>query len=141
VEVNRSAIEAFDRILFWECVPSSDRSIFERVRQSLPRTKLYPIRELVDAPLPVSKGDFMLSARFHPHLLGARLGAHGAYIADGEYYDVKHGSAVECGSGFVRVTSSEALATSIPGSSEKLEQLQALHVGKIGIADRIYPSI
>jgi hypothetical protein len=52
-------------------------------------------------PLPVSVGDFMLTARFHPHLLAARLGAIGVYTDGGFYYKPKHGSIIRLGSPFV----------------------------------------
>ncbi|KQI67297.1 hypothetical protein AN189_16175 [Loktanella sp. 3ANDIMAR09] len=51
--------------------------------------------------LPVRLGDFVLSSRFHCHLLSARLGARGVYVVGRRgYYDVKHQSVSDLGSGW-----------------------------------------
>jgi hypothetical protein len=92
--------KAFERIIFWSCT-NQDAKCYEQIAAVCPRTELVSWEDLVHGPLPVGVGDFMITARFHPHLLAARYGAYGAFRKDSGYYDVKHGSVVDLGSPFV----------------------------------------
>jgi hypothetical protein len=92
----------FDRVLFWACT-DGDKECFERLREVAPHVELISCEKLVRGPLPVGVGDYMITARFHPHLLAARLGANGVFRKDYGYYDVKHGSIRDLGSLFAEM--------------------------------------
>ena len=91
--------DRFERILFWSCTDRDDHC-FERLAAVCPRAERIAWRDLLFGRIPVSPGDYMVTARFHPHLLAARHGAGGLYRADQGYYDVKHGSVIDLGSPF-----------------------------------------
>jgi hypothetical protein len=92
--------EEFDELFYWECVPYKDGPIFDRVKAEIPTTRKCTVSEMLDEGLPVDKGDFMVTYRFHPHLMASRLGACGYMMADSEYYAVKHRSILNLGSPF-----------------------------------------
>jgi hypothetical protein len=92
--------EGFGPIFYWNCVPSlGDRNI-ELLRRRLPRLEVLDCHALIHAPLPVRPGDYMVTQRFHPHLIAARLGCAGTFVEDGVYYFDKHHSILHLGSGF-----------------------------------------
>lgn len=90
---------AFERIVFWRCMARDD-SCVALMREAGIDVDVLTMEHLLDEPLPVTVGDAMLTARFHPHLLAARLGADGFFRTDKSYYDVKHRSLVVNGSPF-----------------------------------------
>jgi len=94
-----SFVNKFDRCFFWMCTPNDAQS-FAAVgglhRHFAPLTP----RDLL-GPIPCGRSNFMVTERFHPHLVGARLGFGGTFFSSNEYYDAKHGSVIELGSGFV----------------------------------------
>ena len=47
-------------------------------------------RDWLDSPLEYSRGDVVVSSRFHPRLLFSRAGLKVKYISLGNYYDLKH---------------------------------------------------
>lgn len=98
-------VESFDRHVFWSCLPG-DAAAYARL------TKLYPYFEFFDSKsllegVPTSDRDVMITQRFHPHLIGARVGMDGVYRSNSEYYDVKHQSVLDLGSSFTRSLLSE----------------------------------
>ena len=60
--------------------------------------------------IPVGVSNYMLTERFHPHLIGARLGFGGAFVSRSGYYDAKHGSVIELGSKFEPVSLGDDVA-------------------------------
>ncbi|MHA6510610.1 polysaccharide pyruvyl transferase family protein [Tessaracoccus sp. Y1736] len=99
---------AFDRHYFWLCL-FEDASAYGRIGRRWPYIQVLPTHQLLAHP-PAHTRNFMLTSRFHPHLVGARLGMHGAFISDDAYYDVKHRSLVGLGSPFVPFDRIERLA-------------------------------
>src|SRR5690606_1834970 len=61
--------------------------------------------DLLRKGLPLSPSDFMLTARFHPHLMAARVGMSGYYTVGSAFYGNKHGLVSELGSTFRRIGS------------------------------------
>lgn len=92
----------FDEVCYWHCAPRLPDVNMERFADAIPGMRSLDCRALVFEPLPAAPGDFMIAQRFHPHLIGARLGCAGAYLVNSEYYADKHGSVVALGSPFVR---------------------------------------
>lgn len=100
-------VEQFDKIYFWQCTNGDDECL-ELVNAQIPRTVPLSLSELVFRPLPISNADFMITARFHPHLFAARAGSKGVFRRDGGYYDVKHGSISSLGSPFRQLSEFDA---------------------------------
>lgn len=94
--------DRYDEVVFWTCA-GNDQGTWDLISQQMPNARELTFADMLHRPLPVSEGDHMLTARFHPHLIGARGGAVGGYFSPGSYYDVKHGSVCELGSGFFRI--------------------------------------
>ena len=64
----------FERVVYWDCVPKLfDRNI-RKLGSRLPRMEVINCADLVLKDLPVQPGDFMVTQRFHPHMVAARLG-------------------------------------------------------------------
>lgn len=89
----------YDEVIFWNCA-RNDAGTWRRLVTVIPGLRELKFHDLLLSPIPVSPGDHMLTARFHPHLIAARGGAVGGFYSPGEYYDVKHGSICAIGSGF-----------------------------------------
>lgn len=91
-------VDSFDRLYFWICAPV-DASAYLEVSKRFPHVEPLNWLQLLDS-IPTHERNFMITARFHPHLMGARLGFEGRFRSRSAYYDVKHGSVVALGSGF-----------------------------------------
>lgn len=91
-------VEAFDRVAFWICT-NADGGVFATFASRYPATEPLTVDTLLTG-IPVGEANFMVTHRFHPHLMGARLGMNGVYVSGSQYYDVKHGSLVALGSPF-----------------------------------------
>lgn len=89
----------FDRIYFWLCV-SVDAAAYQQAASKWPNIILLPTDRLLSR-IPVHESNYMITSRFHPHLVAARLGMPGAFLAGSDYYNVKHGSLLELGSRLV----------------------------------------
>ncbi|WP_374834249.1 polysaccharide pyruvyl transferase family protein [Paenochrobactrum pullorum] len=92
-------IESFDLHKFWLCTPQ-DAIQFAKIAKRYPFFSALTLETMIFENLPVSRLDFMITARFHPHLMASRAGSNGAYRAPTDYYKVKHGSIVALGSSF-----------------------------------------
>ena len=91
-------VGGFDRHVFWTGT-SRDLLAFERLTKRFPFFEPISVQQLMTG-FPTGPGDFMVTQRFHPHLIGARAGLQGMYSSGSDYYDVKHGSVVQLGSPF-----------------------------------------
>ena len=129
----------FDRALFWRCAPGKDDLALEVFRQACPDIEVAEVGALVQEPLPVGPCDAMVTTRFHPHLLAARLGIPGYYHADSEYYRVKHGSVVSLGSGFLPFTSETPPEGFGDAGTEIVAKDAERVAAKRQVADAIYP--
>ncbi|QEM82178.1 polysaccharide pyruvyl transferase family protein [Halomonas binhaiensis] len=94
--------EKFDEVVFWECFPWQDRSVFDLVCSNLTNVNKVSVEDSVYGNQGFSENDFLITSRFHPHLISSRVGAAGLYYSDSQYYNVKHGSVVACGSKFLK---------------------------------------
>lgn len=95
----RELAKQYERTLFWRC-NRADEGAAEIMERALGRiTRVYN-RPLLYQGLPLSSGDFMVTSRFHPHLLAARSGISGRYLVQSKFYESKHSSVVKLGSSF-----------------------------------------
>jgi hypothetical protein len=80
----------------------------------------------------------MVTTRFHPHLLAARIGIPGYYFVDSEYYRVKHSSVVSLGSGFLPFTEEEPPTRFVRTGEEMVVRDADRVAAKRKVANRIY---
>lgn len=96
----RRNLPRFDELVYWACAPRVEGPVIVRLQAEFPQMRVAPVEELLFDGLPVDAQDYMLTVRFHPHMVASRLGCSGQFFAEGAYYDHKHASVVQLGSGF-----------------------------------------
>lgn len=89
----------FQRLAFWACTVEDGRA-YEALRARVPGLVRLEVEDLLPWP-PLAPADFMITARFHPHLLAARMGMNGRYLARSPYYHSKHRAVLRWGSPFL----------------------------------------
>ena len=99
--VNRMR-DQYPNVIIWQSYPWKERETIIRLVRHLGHVQVFSTEELVKAGAPVRRGDFMLTTKFHPHFVAARLGASGNYISNSLYYNIKHESISVLGSPFFR---------------------------------------
>lgn len=112
--ISKSLIDRFDSVYFWICSPQDAQNysmLGNRYRHIIPLT----IGDLLTS-VPVGSSNYMLTERFHPHLIGARLGFGGAYVSRSGYYNAKHGSVADLGSNFDSVSLGDSIVDLLDGS-------------------------
>lgn len=95
-----------------EAIPGSDRRIFEALDGLIPYANFVPFAQVWKDGLPVRPGQSWYTSRFHPHMVAAAAGATGVAIGVlDDYYDVKHQSLLDLGTGwtYASATSGDAL--------------------------------
>lgn len=128
---------------FVEAIPPDDSRFYELVRGRFPQSRFYPFSYLWNIGLPVRPGQQWLTTRFHIHLLAAAGGAKGAFITGKPgYYDIKHGSLVELGTGWSNAGSTEAIdEPGLHATGNRRFAAHAIECGeaKLAVAARLYP--
>ncbi|WP_374834247.1 polysaccharide pyruvyl transferase family protein [Paenochrobactrum pullorum] len=99
--LTKELIESYDRHYFW-CCHKNDLGQYDYLIKKYPQFTLLNVKELIFNPLPLGNKDFVVTSRFHPHLIASRVGSRGKFLAIGDYSAVKHGSLLSLGSAFVR---------------------------------------
>jgi len=95
----KDLLKQYDEVIFWICsVP--DSQLYRSLSKRFPNIQKIGNFQLLNHGLPLMQDDFMISARFHPHLQASRRGVSGAYLAESDFYRVKHGLVSELGSTF-----------------------------------------
>lgn len=92
--------EKYDEVVFWECFPWKDKDVFQSMKETFPNIRLASAKNITYLKEEFSRNDFLVTSRFHPHLVSARSGLNGVFYSSGKYYDVKHQSVVAVGSPF-----------------------------------------
>jgi hypothetical protein len=84
-----------------EAIPGSDRRMFDALEGLIPEENFVPFAQVWNDGLPVRRGQHWYTTRFHPHMVAAAAGAKGVALGIlDDYYDVKHRSLVDLGSGW-----------------------------------------
>lgn len=91
----------YDNFIFWECAPRGDKIPYIEIKKLFPRLKKISINMLLDNGIPFQSEDYLITSRFHPHLMFSRLGGKGTYVAESKYYKIKHQSVLALGSNFI----------------------------------------
>lgn len=134
-------VNSFDAHYFWLCT-SDDAAAYISLAKKF--SSFVPLSwwSLIDET-PVHDTNVMISARFHPHLLGVRSGMSGAFVSNSPYYDVKHGSLIALGSPFTKVASqdmgdfAESSLSPVAPVTDTLDRDQVYMAQKAAVASRI----
>ena len=90
-----------------EAIPGSDRRMFDALDGLIPEENFVPFVHVWNDGLPVRPGQSWYTSRFHPHMVAAASGATGVAIGLlDEYYDIKHQSLVDLGTGWTYASAS-----------------------------------
>ena len=90
-----------DQVGWVEAIPGEDRLVFDIIEKRMGGIRFYPLREIWYEGLPARPGQRWVSTRFHPHLMAAAAGSWGVAVpVQQDYYDVKHASLLDYGSGW-----------------------------------------
>src|SRR5699024_6107253 len=115
---SKEFVNSFQRVYFWICTPR-DAKIFASIADMFRHVEPLVSRDLIK-DIPCGRRNFMVTERFHPHLVGARLGFEGVYYSANPYYDAKHGSVTGLGSSFASWDGSSSLDSSLLSSRPSL---------------------
>ncbi|ALO66327.1 hypothetical protein AS189_07255 [Arthrobacter alpinus] len=133
-----TATAAGRSVHYFEAIPGSDRTAFEQLRDLIPEENFIPFSEIWLNGLPLTASQEWLTTRFHFHVLAAAAGATGTVIgAKAGYYDVKHQSVLDLGSGWSYVDAGGIV--SAPTSNTLRLNLPALVARKLAEAGKLYP--
>lgn len=84
-----------------EAIPGSDRRMFDALDGLIPEENFVPFVHVWNDGLPVRPGQSWYTSRFHPHMVAAASGATGIAIGIlDDYYDIKHQSLLDLGTGW-----------------------------------------
>lgn len=84
-----------------EAIPGSDRQVYELLRHELPGARFIPFLDLWTRGVPARPAQIWICTRFHLHLVAAAAGASGVAVGvKPGYYDIKHRSLLELGTGW-----------------------------------------
>jgi polysaccharide pyruvyl transferase WcaK-like protein len=84
-----------------EAIPGSDRRMYDALDGLIPEENFVPFTHVWSDGLPVRRGQQWYTSRFHPHMVAAAAGAKGVAIGIlDDYYDIKHRSLMDLGSGW-----------------------------------------
>ena len=138
------AVAAIDRFRggartgWLEAVPPDD---IHYARMIDPDGRFFPFGEVWTNGLPARSGQRWLTSRYHVHLLAAATGAAGVVLSGRPgYYDVKHQSLIELGTGWNVVTIADAIEDDIePTAAPDFPEIaRRLAMEKSTLADSIY---
>ena len=86
---------------YMEAIPGSDRRMFDALEGLIPEENFVPFLSVWNDGLPVRSNQVWYTSRFHPHMMAAAAGARGVAIGIlDDYYDIKHQSLLELGTGW-----------------------------------------
>lgn len=142
VEIAREHIQRAQNegrsVYYFEAIPGGDRIAFERLDGLIPESNFVPFTDTWSNGLPLSPKQTWLTTRFHFHLLAAAAGASGTVLgAKTGYYDVKHKSVLDLGSGWSYVSESTPSTASRQNSLQP--KLSDFTGRKLAEAQKLYP--
>lgn len=137
------AISAGKQVSYVEAIPGIDHAAFARLADLIPGERFIPFAHIWQHGLPLSAQQEWVTTRFHFHLLASAAGARGVALGIRPgYYDVKHRSLIELGSGWEYIGADENAASEpvTPAGGNLSSHLQNLNARKRAEADRLYPA-
>ncbi|MDJ0312987.1 polysaccharide pyruvyl transferase family protein [Arthrobacter sp. H35-D1] len=134
----QKAVDAGKSVYYFEAIPGVDRAAFDQLEDLIPEANFIPFSVIWANGLPLSPNQEWLTTRFHFHLLAAAAGATGTVIgAKAGYYDIKHKSVQDLGSGWSHV--SVGGEASAPAANTLNQNLDSLVERKLAEANMLYP--
>lgn len=135
----QKAVDAGKSVYYFEAIPGVDRAAFDQLEDLIPEANFIPFSVIWANGLPLSPNQEWLTTRFHFHLLAAAAGATGTVIgAKAGYYDIKHKSVQDLGSGWSYV--SVGGEASAPAANTLNQNLDSLVERKLAEANMLYPT-
>ena len=135
----QKAVDAGKSVYYFEAIPGVDRAAFDQLEDLIPEANFIPFSMIWANGLPLSPNQEWLTTRFHFHLLAAAAGATGTVIgAKAGYYDIKHKSVQDLGSGWSHV--SVGGEASAPAANTLKKNLDSLVERKLAEANMLYPA-
>ena len=135
----QKAVDAGKSVYYFEAIPGVDRAAFDQLEDLIPEANFIPFSVIWANGLPLSPNQEWLTTRFHFHLLAAAAGATGTVIgAKAGYYDIKHKSVQDLGSGWSHV--SVGGEASAPAANTLKKNLDSLVERKRAEANMLYPA-
>lgn len=137
--------DGIDEVCLLESSPEQDVRVLELIedRLKLP-IKMISVYSLLKGDVTISNDDKVICCRYHAHLLFARANCAGFYSTIGQnpgYYDVKHNSVVDMGSG-LSLSELKSFPNEIKENSKTISQIvrkeSVNHEFKVGLANKIY---
>ncbi|WP_260478925.1 polysaccharide pyruvyl transferase family protein [Kibdelosporangium aridum] len=127
-----------DRIGFVECFPGLDNQVHDLLKEHMPDVRFHPVAEILRDGLPLRPGQTWVSTRFHPHLVAAMAGVGGVAVSvRPDYYDVKHQSLIDQGSGW-RLGTLHEIPQRPPAGGFARQTLERLRHKKMSVAETLY---
>jgi polysaccharide pyruvyl transferase WcaK-like protein len=124
-----------------EAIPGSDRRMFDELEGIIPEENFVPFTEVWSDGLPVRRGQLWYTSRYHPHMVAASAGARGVAIGIlDDYYDIKHRSLLDLGTGWTYASTKDDAALPEPTGSPGFEST-ALRLASLKRAEALslYP--
>ncbi|MFY9634022.1 MAG: polysaccharide pyruvyl transferase family protein [Cellulosimicrobium cellulans] len=139
--VVENSIAAGLSVGYAEAIPGSDRRMFDALGGIIPEENFVPFTQVWNDGLPVRRGQQWYTTRFHPHMVAAAAGAKGVAIGIlDDYYDIKHRSLMDLGSGWTYASASSHNELPEPTGSPEFEATAArLAIRKRSEALALYP--
>jgi len=135
----REYAKEFHEVLFFESYPWEDASVFKSVASYIPNLKLLSVNSTIQGTVLANNQDVVITNRFHVHFIFSRYGCRGYYGKDSEYYEVKHQSIMDRGSGFRPINfKAPFLDSDVSDMSYITENDEVYRNLKFTIADRFY---
>jgi len=127
---------------FVESIPGVDRLVFEMLSDEFRETRYFPASDLWLGGFPAAPGQRWLTSRFHFHMLSAAAGASGVFVnMSPGYYDIKHGSLLELGTGWTELAIGGEEEGPVPAPTANQDfPARAAELGrrKVTVADELY---
>lgn len=137
------ALSEGKQVSYVEAIPGVDHAAYARLSDLIPAERFIPFAHIWQHGLPLSPEQEWVTTRFHFHLLASAAGAKGIALGiKPGYYDVKHRSLIELGSGweYVGADGHASAAAAAPQGGNLSNRLPNLTARKRAEAERLYPA-
>lgn len=140
-ELARAGWRSGDEVGAVEGIPGNDVWIKDALQNAgISNVKFYPFETVWLDGLPMRRGQYWISTRYHFHLVAAALGIAGtAIVVSDDYYATKHGALIEAGTGWRLVDSSGVVLNKTGDVEEFPRRALRLSQHKWDEACKIYP--
>lgn len=125
-------------IEYYEFIPGVDARFYENFKKSFSSVRFIGFSEIMSKGLNIQGDSFVITSRYHMHLISARHSARGLWInCKPGYYDIKHRSLVESGSRWKEFIPGEGIRLDLlePVDHQRFDQI---HEQKISLCQKLY---